>query len=92
MNMLHDSWWISTIDHRVSTALVFFLLLMMMGNGHKKPYFPLRILVSFIALCAVSWLTRYWIDLCLTTTVAQGIGYSLHLMVMCLHDSERVVW
>lgn len=52
MNMLHDSWWISTIDHRVSTALVFFLLLMTMGNGHKKPYFPLRILVSFIALCA----------------------------------------
>ena len=42
MNMLHDSWWISTIDHRVSTALVFFLLLMTMGNGHKKPYFPLR--------------------------------------------------
>ena len=59
MNMLHDSWWISTIDHRVSTALVFFLLLMTMGNGHKKPYFPLRILVSFIALCAVSWLTRF---------------------------------
>ena len=84
MNMLHDSWWISTIDHRVSTALVFFLVLTMMGNGHKKPHFPLRILVSFIALCAVSWLTRYWIDLCLTTTVAQGIGYSLHLMVMCL--------
>ena len=84
MNMLHDSWWISTIDHRVSTALVFFLLLMTMGNGHKKPYFPLRILVSFIALCAVSWLTRYWIDLCLTTTVAQGIGYSLHLLVMSL--------
>ena len=54
MNMLHDSWWISTIDHRVSTALVFFLLLMTMGNGHKKPYFPLRILLSFIALCAVS--------------------------------------
>ena len=84
MNMLHDSWWISTIDHRVSTALVFFLLLMTMGNGHKKPYFPLRILVSFIALCAVSWLTRYWIDICLTTTVAQGIGYSLHLLVMSL--------
>ena len=42
MNMLHDSWWISTIDHRVSTALVFFLLLMTMGNGHKKPYFPLH--------------------------------------------------
>ena len=63
MNMLHDSWWISTIDHRVSTALVFFLLLLTMGNGHKKPYFPLRILVSFIALCAVSWLTRYWIDI-----------------------------
>lgn len=84
MNMLHDSWWISTIDHRVSTALVFFLLLMTMGNGHKKPYFPLRILVSFIALCAVSWLTRYWVDLCLTTTVAQGIGYSLHLLVMSL--------
>lgn len=84
MNMLHDSLWISTIDHRVSTALVFFLLLMTMGNGHKKPYFPVRILVSFIALCAVSWLTRYWIDLCLTTTVAQGIGYSLHLLVMSL--------
>ena len=84
MNMLHDSWGISTIDHRVSTALVFFLLLLTMGNGHKRPYFPMCILISFIALCAVSWLTRYWIDLCLTTTVAQGIGYSLHLLVMSL--------
>jgi len=53
MNMLHDSWWISTIDHRVSTALVFFLLLMTMGNGHKKPYSPCASL-SVSSRCAPS--------------------------------------
>lgn len=84
MNMLQDSWWISTIDHRVSTALVFFLLLMLLGNGKRRPQFPLRAIGSFLMLCAVSWITRYGIDLCLTTTVAQGVGYSLHLMVMSL--------
>ena len=84
MSMLQDSWWIAAVDHRVSSALVFFMLLMMMGNGKRKPHFPLRAIGSFLALAAVSWLTRYCIDVCLTTTVAQGIGYSLHLMCMTL--------
>lgn len=83
-NLLQDSWWIATIDHRISTALVFFFLLILLSNGHRKPHFPLRIFASFCALCAMSWATRYAIEVLPTTLSGQGIGYSLQLMCMSL--------
>ena len=83
-NLLQDSWWVETIDHRISTALVFFFLLMLLGNAHRRSHFPLRVIGSFCALCAMSWGTRYCIDACATTLVGQGIGYSLQLMCMSL--------
>lgn len=80
--ILTDSWWIAAVDHRISTALIFFLLMLLLGKRDRRPAFPLRLGTSLVLLCAASWFTRFAIDAWMTTTVLQGLGYSLHIMVM----------
>jgi len=82
--MMTDRWFISAIDHRISTALIFFLLLLLIGNRKKRPLFPLRALVSLVGMCAVSWCIRYVVDVHLIGAVWQGLGHSVHLLVMSL--------
>lgn len=82
--MMTDHLWISAVDHRISTALIFFLLLFLLSNGKKRPLFPLCAAVSLLALCAASWIIRFTIDCKLLGLVQQGIGYSLHLLIMSL--------
>ena len=82
--MMTDRWFIRNIDHRISTALIFFLLLMLIGNKKKRPMFPLRALVSLVALGTVSWCIRTVVDVHLTGVVAQGVGHSLHLLSLSL--------
>ncbi len=82
--MMTDRWFISDIDHRISTALVFFLLLLLIGNKKKRPMFPLRALVSLVTMCLVSWGIRTVTDVYLTGAIAQGIGHSIHLLTMSL--------
>ena len=82
--MMTDRWFISNIDHRISTALIFFLLLLLIGNKKKRLMFPLRALVSLVAMCFVSWSIRTVTDVHLTGTIAQGIGHSFHLLTMSL--------
>lgn len=82
--MITDRWFISAIDHRISTALIFFLLLLLIGNKKKRSLFPLRATLSLLALCLVSWGLRTVTDTYLTGIVWQGVGYSVHLLVMSL--------
>lgn len=82
--MMTDRWFISEIDHRISTALIFFMLLLLIGNKKKRPMFPLRALVSLVTMCVVSWGVRYVTDVHLIGQVWQGIGHSFHLLVMSL--------
>ena len=82
--MMTDRWFISNIDHRISTAVIFFLLLLLIGSKKKRPMFSLRALVSFVTMCAVSWSVRYVTDVHLVGPVWQGIGHSVHLLVMSL--------
>ncbi len=82
--MMTDRWFISAIDHRISTALIFFLLLLLIGNRKKRPMFPLRALVSLLGMCAASWCIRYVVDAHLIGAVWQGLGHSVHLLVMSL--------
>ena len=53
--MFTDSLWVQKIDHRISTALILFLLLLMLGNGRRRRGFFLRTLGSLAVLCAASW-------------------------------------
>ena len=82
--MMTDRWFISAIDHRISTALIFFLLLLLIGNNKKRPMFPLRALVSLMAMCLVSWCLRTIVDVHLAGVMLQGVGHSLHLLTMSL--------
>ena len=82
--MITDRWFIPVIDHRISTAIIFFLLLLLIGTPKKRPVFPLRALVSLVVMCAVSWLLRTATDVYLVGAVWQGIGHSVHLLAMSL--------
>ena len=82
--MITDRGYISTIDHRISIALIFSLLLLLIGNQKKRPMFPLRALVSLVTMCLVSWCIRTVTDVHLTGAIMQGIGHSFHLLTMSL--------
>lgn len=77
-----DNLWIQHVDHRISTALIFFLLLILLGNGQRRRMFPLRALLSFAALCAVSWVIRWLIDTRIPSRLWQGVGYGAHIFAL----------
>lgn len=82
--MTTDLWFIRVIDHRISTALIFFLLLVLMGKKSRRPVFPLRLLISLLTMCVVSWGLRTLVDESLAGVVLQGVGHSVHLLTMSL--------
>ncbi len=83
--MLQDLWYIRHIDHRISSAVIFFLLLIVLGERkNRKLLFGLRLTVSLVAMALVSWSVRFIIDTCLVGVVSQGVGYSTHLLTMSL--------
>lgn len=82
--MFTDSLWIQKVDHRVSTALILFLLLLLLGNGQRRRGFFLRALGSLAAMCAASWAMRFIIDEKLPAAFLQGMGYSHYICVMSL--------
>jgi len=82
--MMTDSWIVQHIDHRISTALIFFLLLILIGNKKRRPLFPLRTLLSLLVMCLTSWCIRYVVDTQLPGAIWQGVGHSVHLLTMSL--------
>ena len=74
--MTTDRWFIADIDHRISIALIFFFLLLLIGNKMKRPLFPVRARVSLGTLCTVSWFIRTVTDIHLSGVIMQGIGHS----------------
>ena len=82
--MIKDSWFVQVVDHRISMALIFFLLLMLIGNRKRRTMFPLRLLVSLLVMCAASWFIRTVADVYLEGAVLQGVGHSVHLLAMSL--------
>ena len=82
--MTTDLWFIRVVDHRISTALIFFLLLVLMGKKSRRPVFPLRLFISLLTMCVVSWVLRTLVDESLTGLVLQGVGHSVHLLIMSL--------
>ncbi len=82
--MMTDAWVVQYVDHRISTALIFFLLLLLIGRPKKRTLYPLRLLISLMVMCLVSWCIRTVVDDHLAGTVAQGVGHSVHLLAMSL--------
>ena len=82
--MIGDSLFIQLVDHRVSTALIFFLLMLLLNNRKPKPKFGWRAAISFAAMCAVSWGLRTIVDVELVGEMIQGLGYSVYTIAMSL--------
>ncbi len=82
--MMTDHWFISAIDHRISSALIFFLLLLLTDNNKKRPMFTIRALISLCCMCLVSWAIRTVVDVYLTGVVWIGIGYGFYLLSLSL--------
>jgi len=82
--MMTDSWFVQQIDHRISTAMIFSLLLLLIGNRQRRSLFALRVLSSALVMCAVSLCIRYVVDVHITGGIWQGVGHSIHLLVMSL--------
>ena len=82
--MMTDHWYIRAVDHRISTAIIFFLLLILIGKKHTRTLYPLRLFTSLLGMCLISWIIRYATDVYLVGPVWQGLGHSLHLLVMSL--------
>ena len=82
--MTTDFWYIQMIDHRISIALILFLLLMLMGNMRKKEKFELRAVLSLATFLVVSWGVRTLVDTQLEGSIAQGIGYGIYTLIMGL--------
>ena len=81
--MMTDQWFIRTIDHRISSALIFFFLLHLLGKN-KRPLFPVRALVSLAGMCFVSWGIRTVVDVCLNSALWIGAGYGVYLLALSL--------
>ena len=82
--MFADCQWIRDIDHRISAAIVFFVLALLLNNGEKRRLFSLRAILSLLVMCAVSWGIRYLSDAFARHLYAQALGYSFLLLAYYL--------
>ena len=82
--MMTDSAWIGAIDHRISSAIVFFMLGLMLDMPEKRRRFPLRAAVGLLTLCAASWAVRTCAEVLLSDIRLQGIGYSAQILSLFL--------
>ena len=80
--MIYDEAWIGAIDHRISAAIVFFVLLLLLNTGRRRPLFPLRALGALAVMCAASWVTRSLSDEWLADVKLQGLCYGLQLLIL----------
>ena len=80
--MINDSLWISAFDHRVSAAVVFFLLLFLLNTGSRRRLFVPRALISFAVMLAASWVIRSFTDEWTADPRLQSLGHSVHIMAM----------
>ncbi len=77
-----DQAWIGVIDHRISTAIVYFMLLIILGNARPRARFPLRASGALLVMCLVSWCVRSYSDVILQGSPLRGIGYSIQLLAL----------
>ena len=82
--MMKDALWISAIDHRISSAIVFFMLMQMLNTPQRRKHYGAALALSLVAMCAASWAVRYAADVLFTNVRLQGIGYSAQILLLFL--------
>ena len=82
--MITDLAWIRAVDHRISAAIVFFALLMLLNTAPRRERFLLRALLVLGLMCLASWLTRYVSEVVFQDTLWKALGYSVRLLALYL--------
>ena len=77
-----DMIWIEEIDHRISSGIIFFMLLLLLGNGRKKDHFFLRVLAVLTCMNLGSWSIRYLSDVILVSPVLQGMAFAAQILIL----------
>ena len=78
--MISNQSWVGAVDHRISAAIVFFVLMLLLNTGKKHGSFPLRAGVTLAVMCLSSWLLRSMSDEWLTSAYAQALCCSAQIM------------
>ncbi|MBR0407294.1 MAG: sensor histidine kinase [Clostridia bacterium] len=79
-----DMLWIGAVDHRISAAIVFFALALLLNTGARRRFFPLRAAAALAVMCGASWALRSLSDVWITDIRLQGLCYSAQLLALYL--------
>ncbi len=82
--MITNLSWIGAVDHRISAAIVFFALLLLLNTGKKRSWFPARIGATLAVMCLCSWALRTLSDVQLQNVYLQALCYSAQIMSLHL--------
>lgn len=82
--MIANNAWVGAIDHRISAAIVFFMLLLLLNIPERRRGFSLWAALALGVMCAASWLVRYYADVIFSEIHLRGIGYSMQVLILPL--------
>ena len=82
--MITNLTWIGVVDHRISAAIVFFVLLLLLNTGRKRDAFLLRAGVTLVVMCLTSWGLRTLSDERFESVYAQALCYSVQILALHL--------
>ena len=82
--MMTDASWVGAIDHRISSAIVFFMLMLMLNTPPRRSRRILFIALGLPLMCAASWTVRYVSDVIFTNLLFQGLGHSAQILILFL--------
>ena len=80
--MYNTQWWIQMIDWRISTGVIFSIILMVWGSGDKRYKHYWCELCSYVILCGGSFILRFTIDEFLSGAGMSAMGYSLYIAIL----------
>ena len=79
--MISNQLWVWAVDHRISAAIVLFVLMLVLNTGKRRSRFFLRAGVSMVVMCLCSWLLRTLSDEWIRNVYLQAMCYSVQIMV-----------
>ena len=89
--MMTDSFLIRALDYRISAAIVFFVLLLMLNTAKPRRRFFLRAGLTLVVMGGVSWVIRYVTEELFAQDLRlQGAGYMLQLLSALIRFCQAI--
>lgn len=82
--LFKKAWWVTEIDFRISSGIIFSFLLLIWGDGERRKYFPLRFILCSAFLICSSYFMRLGIETHLPVGTMRAFGHSMYLFMMCI--------